>query len=199
MLVTRVAWDVPVRLVLGVTGSPGVAPVRSVRCADPGVALPGVAALRMTLRHERGRALIERIERIGPVRSPHEPDADPALEPLRSVLAELRAADPEGIVAVHVEGTPFTRSVLEALCRVPAGQRITYAGLAASAGRPRAVRAVASVMARNPVPLVLPCHRVVPTGGGTGRYAWGGAVKAALLEAERAEPAAHGAREERDR
>jgi methylated-DNA-[protein]-cysteine S-methyltransferase len=105
------------------------------------------------------------------------------LATLLADLAEDRA------VPVVVDGTPFTSAVLAALTRVPAGQRCTYTELAVAAGRPRAVRAAASVMARNRVPLVLPCHRVVPTGGGTGRYAWGEAVKAALLVAEAAEAA----------
>jgi methylated-DNA-[protein]-cysteine S-methyltransferase len=85
---------------------------------------------------------------------------------------------------VLIAGTPFTRAVLEALLDVPLGERSTYALLARAAGRPRAVRAAASVLARNRVPLVLPCHRIVPSGGGTGRYAWGEEVKAVLLDLE---------------
>ena len=69
---------------------------------------------------------------------------------------------------------------------------ITYAELARAAGAPRAVRAAARVMSTNVVPLVLPCHRVVPTGGGTGRYGWGDEVKQQLLALERAATEASG-------
>jgi O-6-methylguanine DNA methyltransferase len=96
----------------------------------------------------------------------------------------LERAPSDGAVPVAVDGTSFTLAVLDALCGCRSAQRCTYAELAAAAGRPAAVRAVASVMARNRVPLVLPCHRVVPSAGGTGRYGWGDAVKVALLDAE---------------
>ena len=180
--ITRLAWDVPVRLVPADARSSGADAVRTVRRADPGVALPGVTALRITLHQVAGRTLLERIEPEG--------DGPPAREPLDAVLAELCDADDEGddegVVPVLVDGTPFALDVLGALCRIPVGERRSYAELASASGRPRAVRAAASVMARNRVPLVLPCHRVVPSGGGTGRYGWGEAVKVALLAAERA-------------
>jgi len=56
--------------------------------------------------------------------------------------------------------------------------------VARQAGRPRAVRAVANVIARNAVPYVVPCHRVVPSSGGVGNYIFGSATKRALLERE---------------
>ncbi len=73
---------------------------------------------------------------------------------------------------VDLDGlTAFTRRVLELLRRVPPGSTISYAVLAARAGSPRAARAVGSVMARNPLPIVLPCHRVVASDGGLGGFA----------------------------
>jgi O-6-methylguanine DNA methyltransferase len=80
--------------------------------------------------------------------------------------------------------TDFERSVLAALATIPRGQVRTYAWLARQAGRPKAIRAVGNVMARNPVPLLMPCHRVVPTAGGIGDYAFGSAVKRDLLQRE---------------
>jgi methylated-DNA-[protein]-cysteine S-methyltransferase len=79
----------------------------------------------------------------------------------------------------------WQRDVLDTLRReVPLGTTISYAGLAVRAGKPRAARAVGNAMAQNPVPLVVPCHRVVPSGGGVGNYGGGPERKAALLALE---------------
>lgn len=78
----------------------------------------------------------------------------------------------------------FGRSVLEELARVPYGELTTYGELAARAGRPRAARAVGTVMNRNPVPIVLPCHRVVGSTGALTGYGGGLDRKRALLELE---------------
>ena len=78
----------------------------------------------------------------------------------------------------------FGRSVLEQLARVPYGELTTYGTLAARAGRPRAARAVGTVMNRNPVPIVLPCHRVVGSTGALTGYGGGLERKRALLELE---------------
>jgi methylated-DNA-[protein]-cysteine S-methyltransferase len=80
--------------------------------------------------------------------------------------------------------TEFERNVLEILTRIPRGEVRTYAWVARQAGRPSAVRAVGNICARNVVPFVVPCHRVVPTSGGVGNYAYGAPVKRALLERE---------------
>lgn len=82
------------------------------------------------------------------------------------------------------ELTEFERGVLETLTKVPRGEVRSYAWLARQAGRPRAIRAVGNVMARNPVPLIVPCHRVVPSGGGVGKYGFGSEMKRQLLERE---------------
>jgi methylated-DNA-[protein]-cysteine S-methyltransferase len=84
----------------------------------------------------------------------------------------------------------FGRSVLEELARVPYGELTTYGTLAARAGRPRAARAVGTVMNRNPVPIVLPCHRVVGSTGSLVGYGGGLDRKRALLELEGALPPA---------
>lgn len=78
----------------------------------------------------------------------------------------------------------FGRDVLAELARVPYGELTTYGTLAARAGRPRAARAVGTVMNRNPVPIVLPCHRVVGSTGALVGYGGGLERKRALLELE---------------
>ncbi|HEY7019166.1 MAG TPA: methylated-DNA--[protein]-cysteine S-methyltransferase [Gaiellaceae bacterium] len=78
----------------------------------------------------------------------------------------------------------FGRAVLEELAHVPYGELTTYGALAARAGRPRAARAVGTVMNRNPVPIVLPCHRVVGASGSLVGYAGGLDRKRTLLELE---------------
>lgn len=81
--------------------------------------------------------------------------------------------------------TPFERKVLTACQAIPRGEVRSYGELARQVGQPTASRAVGGVMARNPIPLLLPCHRVVQSGGGLGHYSLGGpSVKVALLRLE---------------
>ena len=186
-MATRVPWDVPVRVV----PMPPVGIEQQVHRVDPGVALPGVRAIDVVTVRAPGSAAALLTD-VRPVRTTDAATSDTDTDPdstLAELLATLRDDDAhDAAVPVAVDGTTFTRDVLAALARVPVGARRTYAQLAADAGRPRAVRAVASVMARNRVPLVLPCHRIVPSGGGTGRYGWGDAIKVALLDAESHSP-----------
>ncbi len=78
----------------------------------------------------------------------------------------------------------FERRVLETLLTIPRGEVRTYAWVAREAGKPAAIRAVGNSCARNPVPFIVPCHRVVPSAGGVGRYAHGSAMKRDLLTRE---------------
>ena len=78
----------------------------------------------------------------------------------------------------------FNRRVLRELARVPYGEVVTYGELAARAARPRAARAVGTVMNRNPLPIVLPCHRVIGSNGKLVGYAGGLERKEALLRLE---------------
>src|SRR5215211_7762934 len=80
--------------------------------------------------------------------------------------------------------TPFQQRVLGVVKGIPRGEVRPYAWVAREAGSPRASRAVGTVMANNPVPLVIPCHRVVRNDGTTGRYAFGASEKVGLLEGE---------------
>ena len=78
----------------------------------------------------------------------------------------------------------FQQSVLRELARVPYGRTDTYGALAAKVGRPRAARAVGMVMNRNPIPIILPCHRIVGANGSLTGYAGGLEVKRTLLALE---------------
>jgi methylated-DNA-[protein]-cysteine S-methyltransferase len=96
--------------------------------------------------------------------------------------AEGRAYSP---VPIDICGlSEFQTKVLEALQKVPRGDVRTYAWLARRAGRPGAARAVGNTMARNPVPVLIPCHRVVPSSGGVGNYGLGASRKRELLSRE---------------
>ena len=93
----------------------------------------------------------------------------------------------EGVDAPRVDLDPLSdleHDVLQTLTRIPRGQVRTYAWVARQVGRPRAVRAVGNIIARNVVPYVVPCHRVVPSSGGVGNYIFGSVAKRAILEAE---------------
>jgi methylated-DNA-[protein]-cysteine S-methyltransferase len=80
---------------------------------------------------------------------------------------------------------PFERAALEAASRIPYGEVRTYKWIAEQLGKPDAARAVGGAMAGNPVPLIVPCHRVVKTDGGLGGYSFGLVHKEALLSLER--------------
>ena len=80
--------------------------------------------------------------------------------------------------------TPFQRQVLEIVKGIPRGEVRPYAWVAREVGSPKASRAVGTVMANNPVPLLIPCHRVVRNDGTTGKYAFGAEEKVGLLEEE---------------
>jgi O-6-methylguanine DNA methyltransferase len=102
----------------------------------------------------------------------------------RSVARRI-AGDRRASVPLDLRGrTPFERAVWEKALQIPRGEVRPYGWVAAEIGRPRAVRAVGSALGRNPVPLVIPCHRVVRTDGHIGQYALGSDRKRAVLDAE---------------
>src|SRR3954452_24824545 len=118
-------------------------------------------------------------------------DADPAA--LAGAVAALDAyfgGDPAALATLDVAlaGTPFQRAVWERLRAIPPGETISYTALAHEVGRPHAVRAVGAAGGRTPVPIVVPCHRVVGSDGSLTGYLGGLEAKAALLAHERGEP-----------
>lgn len=84
-------------------------------------------------------------------------------------------------------GTPFEREVWKALSFIPFGQTVSYAELAGAIGRRSAVRAVANAVGRNPLPMIIPCHRVIRSDGTLGGYSFahGTSLKAQLIQVER--------------
>lgn len=109
--------------------------------------------------------------------------AQPEVEaPLRAYFAGDLTAIDKLKVAPH--GTPFQLRVWQALRRIPAGETWTYARLAKEVGKPTATRAVGAANGRNPIAVVVPCHRVVATGGRLGGYAGGLHRKEWLLRHE---------------
>jgi len=88
------------------------------------------------------------------------------------------------------EGTEFQREVWHALATIPFGETLSYAQLAAQIGKPAAVRAVGAANGRNPIPIVLPCHRVIGADGSLTGFGGGLPTKRFLLELEGALPAA---------
>lgn len=80
--------------------------------------------------------------------------------------------------------TPFTHSVLDATYGVPFGNLRTYRGIATAIGNPKASRAVGNALGRNPVPVIVPCHRVVRSDGTMGWYTGGAHIKRTLLKIE---------------
>jgi len=108
----------------------------------------------------------------------------------REILEYLRGRRRAFTVPLDLAAVPpFSRRILLAARRIPYGATVTYGRLARHAGSPRAARAVGQVMARNPVPLLVPCHRVVASGGGLGGFTGGLALKRRLLALEGARPA----------
>ena len=90
-------------------------------------------------------------------------------------------------IPVDLEGVgPFVQKVCEAAREIPAGKTVTYAELAHALGQPAAVRAVGQALGRNPIPLIIPCHRVLAAGGKPGGFSANGgrATKAKLLAIE---------------
>lgn len=90
-----------------------------------------------------------------------------------------------GCLTLLLKGTPFQIKVWQALLKIPEGKLSSYAELAQSIGNRGAVRAVASAVARNPISVVIPCHRIIRSEGIIGQYHWGSDRKAALLVWER--------------
>jgi|FLYL01.1.fsa_nt_gi O-6-methylguanine DNA methyltransferase len=110
--------------------------------------------------------------------------------PWDAAIAEALNQGRPGRLPLDIDVTPFQRRVLEVTATIPRGEVRTYRWVAEKVGNPRATRAVGNALAANPVPLIVPCHRVVRSDGHMGHYSMGGTeVKVALLQQEGADPA----------
>jgi methylated-DNA-[protein]-cysteine S-methyltransferase len=111
---------------------------------------------------------------------------DTAFEDVRSELEEYFAgARTDFEVRLDLQGSDFQVAVWRALCAIPYGQTTSYAGIARAVGRPDAVRAVGAANGRNPISIIVPCHRVIGADGSLTGYGWGVEHKAWLLQHER--------------
>jgi methylated-DNA-[protein]-cysteine S-methyltransferase len=130
---------------------------------------PAIDSADFVMRH---------FERTGRMATPAS--ADDHMDIVKSV----RGGRTDATTCDLEELTPFTRRVLETTLEIPHGETRSYEWLARNIGMPQAARAVSNALASNPVPLVVPCHRVVGGDGSIGEYALGQAVKRQLLAAE---------------
>ena len=106
-------------------------------------------------------------------------------EIVRRQLGEYFAGERKDFdLALSLSGTEFQVAVLEALQRIPYGETISYGAVAKRIGRPKAVRAVGAANGRNPIPIIVPCHRVIGSSGDLTGFGGGLDTKAALLRLE---------------
>jgi AraC family transcriptional regulator of adaptative response/methylated-DNA-[protein]-cysteine methyltransferase len=104
---------------------------------------------------------------------------------LGSVIDGARSPTILWQVSIDLHGTPFQRAVWRYLQTIPSGSTVSYADVAAGAGRPRAIRAAASACGKNKIAILVPCHRVICSNGRVGHYRWGSWRKRSLLQSER--------------
>jgi methylated-DNA-[protein]-cysteine S-methyltransferase len=109
-------------------------------------------------------------------------------QPFQPAIAQLAAYFAGRLkrfdLTIAPEGTPFQRDVWSALTKIPYGETISYGELTRRLGRPRASRAVGAANGRNPIPIVVPCHRVVGANGSLTGFGGGLPIKRRLLELE---------------
>lgn len=139
-----------------------------------------------TLPRPTRQSALNEIAEAGDAEPVSSAEADKLSESISAIVAGRKSSD----LPVDLSGiTPFRRAVLEECRRIPAGETRSYGWLAAKVGRPGAARAVGRVMATNPVPLVIPCHRVVGSTGGLHGFGGGLEMKETLLRNEGGLPA----------
>ena len=127
------------------------------------------------------------VERLSAGLSPRILEAPARLDEVRRELDEYfegRRHDFDVKVDLSLIKTPFSKRLLEATARIPFGETRTYREVAAGAGNPNATRAAGNALGHNPIPIVVPCHRVLRTGGALGGYTGGLEKKETLLRLE---------------
>jgi len=112
-------------------------------------------------------------------------DSAPLQEPIRQLLAYFGGELKAFALPLAPLGTPFQRKVWQLLCEIPYGETISYGELARRVGNPNASRAVGLANGSNPIPIVIPCHRVIGSNGKLTGYGGGLPIKEKLLSLER--------------
>lgn len=141
----------------------------------------GVCSLQFADSAAARRAAVARVQAEWPGATLVE-SSSRTRDAARRALGRLGAT--AGPLALHVRGTNFQLKVWAALLNVAPGSVTTYEEVACAIGRPRAVRAVGTAVGRNPVSVLIPCHRVIRKSGHLGGYAWGLERKELLLRTE---------------
>lgn len=126
----------------------------------------------------------------------HHPQPDPAWkhdpEPFKESIEQLQdyfAGKREDFdLPLAPEGTPFQQKVWKRLCGIPFGETVSYGEIAKQIGNPQASRAVGLANGSNPIPIVIPCHRVIGSNGNLTGYGGGLPIKEKLLALERKQP-----------
>ena len=106
--------------------------------------------------------------------------------PYRQLFRQYMAGDYQALnqIKINLPTGDFRRAVLEQMRQIPAGQTLSYGQLANLAGHPGAARAVGSICKHNPLPIIIPCHRIIKSDGSLGEYAFGVELKKQLLHHE---------------
>ena len=172
MLVAKMLKDPPVLGTWVVAGWDGGLLVRATRRGVREIKFITAAEVRKHQKHEPARDAIAWMPEL--------------LEALEDYLGGKRVSFDD--YPIDLSGQPpFRRRVQEACRKIPYGKTLTYSQLAAKAGKPAAVRAVGSAMSHNPLPILIPCHRVLRSDGGLGGFSapGGTTTKQRLLEMER--------------
>ena len=101
-----------------------------------------------------------------------------------AILAHLQSGDDISKLPLDIYGTDFQKSVWGALLKIPYGETVTYSDIANEITNPTAIRATGTAIGRNPISIIIPCHRVVNKSGGKMNYLWGADVKKTLQTIE---------------
>ena len=109
------------------------------------------------------------------------------LETERQIKEYLAGERKQFDIPVNIQCEGFRKDVMETMARIPYGKTMSYGCIAKSCGHPGAGRAVGTVCRKNPLPIIYPCHRVVPSSGGIGNYSGPPGMKEKLLSLERSE------------
>jgi methylated-DNA-[protein]-cysteine S-methyltransferase len=157
-------------------------PVGTLRCASTGAGLAHVELPRAS-----GRGFTGWLLRFAPGARVEEAWA-PNREAITQIVDYLEGKRRRFDLSLDLRGTAFQRRVYDALLRIPYGETRTYGEIAREIGAARAVRAVGSANGANPLPLVVPCHRVVASGGRLGGFGGGLRLKRWLLAHEHVRP-----------
>ncbi len=122
--------------------------------------------------------------RFGPVPDGEQSSVPILKEAESQILEYLGGSRKQFDLPIAPFGEGFSADVYRAMAGIPYGSTVTYGGLAEASGHPGASRAVGSACRMNPLPIIIPCHRVVPASGGIGNYSGPDGVKQFLLELE---------------